>query len=121
MLPNLSQLSIGEKLFEFISEQGVGKEDGCNRHKEPVETKDDESNNCAVDGYLMFKELGEKEDTYKTAQPTDGSNVLNISLSKPPFGIVKIKILPKHKNPSIFLLMGFLKIYDLTKTIQHLR
>ena len=57
-LPNLSQLSIDATLFEHVALYGGGKQK-CHAHKEPILTEDDAdpSRNCAVDGYLMYKNV----------------------------------------------------------------
>lgn len=60
MLPDLSCLTVGANLFDHLAKNGVGK-DECSRHKEPVLTAEDGRDNCAVDGYLMFKTLAAKE------------------------------------------------------------
>ncbi len=58
MLPDLSQLPLhtGSKLFEHVAMSGGGKQK-CRTHKEPIVSKGDEdaTQNCAIDGYLMFK------------------------------------------------------------------
>lgn len=60
MLPNLSALPLatGERLFQYVAMQGGGKSK-CRTHTEPIVTNQDNDpeQNCAVDGYLMFKPM----------------------------------------------------------------
>jgi hypothetical protein len=79
MLPNLSNLPIGENLFDFLISNGVAKEAGCTRHKEPIVSKEYEQNNCAIEGYFMFLPLDPRESQPESA-PRDGDLDVNIPL-----------------------------------------
>ena len=78
MLPNLSKLSIGTPLFDFLISKEVAKESDCTRHKEPVETEEDEVENCAIEGYLMYLPLAPRE---STPAPVPGNAELNVEVA----------------------------------------
>jgi len=62
MLPNFSKLAIATdtKLFEFLARSKGGKNKKCEEHlSENKESSGDI--NCAIDGYLMFKELKQQQ------------------------------------------------------------
>lgn len=90
-LPNFSRLSVQATLFEHLAKKGVGK-DRCNRHKEPIVTDDDIVENCAIEGYLMYKEVDDSEVSPKSY---DGK-FINVNVGGSEFQLLPNK---KRSNP----------------------
>ena len=90
MLPNLSKLSIGTTLFDFLISKGAAKEPGCTRHKEPVENKEDEVENCAIEGYLMYLPLARRRST-PASVPRNADLYVNVAFASGTTSTVTLK------------------------------
>ena len=73
MLPSLSNLHIGEGLFEYLARSRGGKGE-CTRHEEPA-TRENHDGNCAVGGYLMYLKLTNTATKPVTLRPDQTINV----------------------------------------------
>jgi hypothetical protein len=71
LLPDLSSLNIGNTLFDHLAKRGGGK-DSCNFHEDHLvppderdnseyEPPEDDPQNCATEGYLMYKPINVAE------------------------------------------------------------
>ena len=82
MLPSLSNLHIGEGLFEYLARSHGGKGE-CTRHEEPA-TRENHYGNCAVGGYLMYLKLTNTATKPVTLRPDQTINVA-FEFNKKPF------------------------------------
>lgn len=108
-LPDLSHLSLGqshdeskptpisETLLDKLSAKNGGKTKGCNNNEFPIESKDYDSTNCAIDGYLMVK----TELEYAPTSPFDPSALNRNYEVKDRFGkTCTMKALPRYPDYS---------------------
>ena len=90
-LPDLSRLSIGQTLFEHLAKRGGGK-DNCNFHEDHIVPPDERDNpdydppvdddqNCATEGYLMYKPFNVDLSPVKYVQNAYNGKAIEVTTS----------------------------------------